>query len=177
MKIGFVGAMGVGKTTLAKRVAEELKIPFLEESYEAAQQWCYDHSFTLDDAPIAFEIGWHKSQAAREDAAGDHFVTDSSPIIRGAAAIFFCSLRSPDKASELLHFSMRRLRLFDRLFYLPIRFLAPFDGKRITDPNVNLAIDAIQKALANSFGRALIHVEGNTVEERLAFVLRQHPYV
>lgn len=192
--IGFIGAMGVGKTTVAKRVSEELRIPFIPESLEAAEEWAnyndlhlskgrvFDHfdetfaewfPYMEGEDCINFETGLHHSQAEREDEAGPRFITDTSPVIRAAAAIYFCGLKWPEQTRELVDFSMNRIGKFGYLFYIPMRFAAEYDGKRIIDPLVNLALDSIQQALARTQRKPLVHVCGLTVEERVDFVLKQ----
>ena len=44
MKIGLIGAPCTGKTTLAKAVAEKLKIPAVLESFDSAVKHCVFNS-------------------------------------------------------------------------------------------------------------------------------------
>lgn len=78
MKIAISGCAGIGKTTLANRLAAELRVPLIDENYEPIFQSPEIFSGPVRDLAAAL-LAVHEKKRALESQHGS-FVTDRCPV-------------------------------------------------------------------------------------------------
>jgi len=136
MKIGFTGTHGTGKSTLAKRVAEEYSLPLItgitrqlqEKGYPINEQGTLESQMCIASAQLASEI------------AAATFVSDRTFIDQLAYATIN---GLPKEYLDLLRIlTCRSLIDYDIIFYIPIQsFILEDDKIRSTDSAYRKAID------------------------------------
>lgn len=144
MKIAIVGSMGVGKTTLAKALGQEIGMRMLPEVARELIRKGYklDQGITSD---LEYEI--IKLQAELEKGSWENWIADRCLI----DALAYSSVLFPQNI-PLIKVAKRELdrAKYDIIIYIPIEFEIENDGVRSTDGKFQREIDgAIKKVLKN----------------------------
>lgn len=144
-KLTITGAGGVGKTTLAQRIAGELKIPFLEET---ARVVCAESGYQRI-GEIPDQEGFKRTVLERQitlEAGHDSFVADRSAI---DCWILWqrwniCSAMTYD--TEAIYDKVRTHAVnYSHIIYIPPLFKPEEDGFRWTEPDYIKQIDRITR--------------------------------
>lgn len=175
-RLALSGSAGTGKTTLGRRLAESLGVPFIEEGMRRR----------LEAGLNPFELGpggyerlmeelWLE-QAAAEDAATDGFVADRSAFDFAAVWLHYAHLDDPEETEAWMRARLRDGReRYDRVLLLPWgAFPLEHDGVRSTDRWVQFRFQSIVEDLLRREARPgqVVRVPGEFgVEARRAFVL------
>lgn len=174
-RLALSGSAGTGKTTLGRRLAAELGIPYIEEGMRRRiEQGLAWHELRRDQQLALIEELWAE-QLAAEEAAPDGFVADRS---------------SYDYAAFWLHYDFHADRLdtsdrfeawcaagqrYDRILLLPWGVL-PLEADGVRSPNrfVQLRYQGILEAvIRHHAAEGQVHAIGNTMdlEERVRAAL------
>lgn len=137
MRMTFIGGPGVGKTTLAQRMAERLSLPLLpEQSRPIAREWGLTPATIPDHRFMEFqwEILWR--QMANEGLHHDNgFIADRC-VIDTIAHLIALGKDLPIGDGERQRYireASRRLPHYDLIVYVPPMFPIVSDGERIAD--------------------------------------------
>ena len=156
MKIAITGAMGVGKTTLANMLSQEIGIDILPEVARDMIQ----EGYTLDSgATEEFERTMLYRQLGLE--LEDKFIAD-----RGIIDILaYCMILFKDNHSLLNEINnwLAEAR-YDIVFYLPIEFPIENDGVRSTDIELQKQIDKEIKGILSVGKFKWFEIRGNKLE-------------
>jgi GTPase SAR1 family protein len=171
MKIGLVGAPCVGKTTLAKAVAEKLNLTFIGESFDDAAKQCEIHNYKIAKGnrtwPNYFDDCWESTEVYAQDIimftkgiawdleekerfVGDNFVTDSaSPSQAASALIYNTFLEDTDSLMEFYNHQIERAENYDYLFFIPYNknIKMEDDSRRPTNKALQKQFDLILPSL------------------------------
>jgi nicotinamide riboside kinase len=159
MRIAITGSHGVGKTTLAKKLAEGLKLPLIEEiARKMADIYGIKHTEEIKNASWGLRAEFQDSvwyaQMVAEDSLRE-FVSDRSILDVVAYSLYY--------GLDGYRWRVRRERApeevwgtYDLLVYVPIRFPLRSDGFRLTD-------DQSQKACDKLIRQMFSEVEGEEV--------------
>lgn len=174
-RIAISGSAGTGKTTLGRRLAEELGVPFLEERMRRRLEDGFDvHSLTLADWRALVEGDW-QAQRAEEERCARGFVADRSSLDYAA---FWLHYGLHDERAETERFLARAFAealRYDRIVVCP--WGGPpivHDGVRSTNRWTQLRFQALVEGLLERFvdpARVLRLALDTSVEERVARVL------
>lgn len=193
MRIGLVGTICSGKTTLAKALAEELNITLIPESFDKAIEWCNSHDYaiykhrdwsyekwfdviykaSMDYRMANFETGLHFSQIEREQAVEDNYITDAASIMRVVGCLTYCSILCSEFSSRLnilMQTSMKHMSRYTHIFYLPNVLSIEADGNRIPNPLIQQQSDLLLYALLNRYYIKYVHVPVVSLPDRINFV-------
>ncbi|MFO1008986.1 MAG: histidine phosphatase family protein [Planctomycetota bacterium] len=174
-RIALSGSAGTGKTTLGRRLAEELGVPYLEERMRRRLEQGFDPSRLTHDAwRELMEEDW-AAQLAEEERAEDGFVADRSSV--DFAAFWLHYGLSDDRAATerwMAHRFADALR-YDRIVLCPWGGLPILDdGVRSTNRWAQLRFQATLEGLFERFvePERVVRVPANVdVETRAKFVL------
>lgn len=175
-RLALSGSAGTGKTTLGRRLAESLGVPFIEEGMRRR----------LEAGLNPFKLGpggyerlmeelWHE-QAAAEDAAQDGFVADRSAFDFAAIWLHYAHLDDPARTEAWMQARLKDgHERYDRVFLLPWGAIPlEHDGVRSTDRWVQFRFQSIVEDLLRREARAgqVVRVPGTlSPEARCTFAL------
>lgn len=134
MKIAIVGAMGVGKTTLANDLSDVLDIKILPE----IARKMIEEGYKLDkDVTPAIELEILKRQVALEETE-EYFIADRGVIdvMAYSSVLFHDDMFLLNKINNQLCVTK-----YDIVFYIPIEFPLEGDGIRSEDIKFQKRID------------------------------------
>lgn len=198
MRIGLVGAPCTGKTTLAKTVAEKLNLTFIGESFEGASAQCTMHDCPIskmpkEDWPNYFKRVWLDTDRYSDDIinftkgiawdleekerfAGDNFITDSAAPSQIVSALLYNTFLEDEQ--ELKAWNLRqaeRVKIYDRLYYLPILGFIEADNRRPTNYNLQNAFDFMLKGVLDDIDTPSVEImEFCTFEERVNLICLEY---
>jgi len=133
-RLALSGSAGTGKTTLGRRLAEALGVPFLEEGMRRRLTAGLDlHRLTPRDLERLMQELWDE-QVAAEDAARGGFVADRSAADYAAFWIHYGLLHDRGRTEDWLAATLARLPTYDRVLLFPWGVL-PLDDDGVRSTN------------------------------------------
>jgi deoxyadenosine/deoxycytidine kinase len=154
MKVNICGASGVGKTTLAKWIADEYKVPFIVNS--AKPLWdkhnIKGHLDLIrkcnDNPQFGIDFQYELLEMRRENTKGlESFVTDRSPIDN--VVYFLMQVSTYVNENECENYIKSAIEILNEhednfLVYLPFtNTIVDNDGARITNKFFQHTVDAV----------------------------------
>ncbi len=173
-RIAFSGSAGIGKTTLARRLAAALGLPYLAEGMRQFLEAGGDlHALGpggLRDLVLRL---WEQQRAAEDAAfrAFGGFVSDRSAFDIGAFWIYYGFAADDADTRRIFAETQDRTR-YDVVWLLPWgAFPVEADGVRSSDPWRQLHVHVLIEGMLARAGAPVRRVTAGPVEARLAEVL------
>lgn len=158
-RVALTGAPCVGKTTLARALAEALRLPLLpERSREVARAWGYTPASVPEARRLDYQWAILERQIEAELAhAETGYISDRCPIDSLCHFAFYGPLHGWPQADERRYRRAVEDRLagYDLLVVIPPMFPIVDDGERITDPAFQASFQAILEMLVASWREQL----------------------
>lgn len=173
MRIAVSGAQGTGKTTLAGRLAEELRLPLIPEcSRQVAQRLGIEHLSQLSvDGFASFGKLCMESQLELEQKHSS-FVSDRCTLDNAVYWLKWLSeVRPTEETESLVNRARGNMANYDYLFYLPVEFSPPWDGFRSTSGEYQKEVESYFINLLDSWDLEYHSLSGD-VEKRFGSALR-----
>ncbi len=173
-RIAISGSAGTGKTTLGKRLASELGVPFVEEGMRRRiEKGFRPHGYGAREWAVLVRDLWEEHRAA-EDAAQDGFVADRSSLDFAAFWLHY-GLHEDVEATERFVAEMRaHAERYDRIVLLPWGAIPLVDdGVRSTNRWTQLRYHSILEGLLERMapGRVIRFEVAEPIAARLQRVL------
>lgn len=170
-RVALSGSAGTGKTTLGRRLAAELGVPFIEEGMRARLEAGLDlHDLSPTSWRRLSREMWDE-QLAREEAAGPGFVADRSSLDYAAFWLHYGLYEDARETEDFVDQMARAARRYERILLLPWGVLElRADGVRSTNPWLQLRFQTIVEGLLERFappGRVLRVPRTRSLDERL----------
>ncbi len=155
-RIALSGSAGTGKTTLGRRLAHDLGVPFLEEIMRKRLESGFDvHGMSSSDWRGLMRAQWDE-QRALEDAAKDGFVADRSSLDYAAFFLHY-DLHLDVDAEPWLDAMARESERYDHILLFPWGALPLVaDGVRSTNRWTQLRYQSILEGLFERYARSRV---------------------
>ena len=176
-RIGLCGAQGTGKSTLSGALAEELRLPLIEEQARIAAKLfgITRPSRDMKERPelaLAFEIQCLILQLQSEEQNKRGFVSDRTLIDIAVYWNKWLAHKSPTVLNRFIYeLCEHRSQTYDLVVYVPPEIVLVNDRFRSTDPDYQAEMDFLMRAMLKVCNpRTWIKVTG-TVKERVNQVI------
>lgn len=155
-RIALSGSAGTGKTTLGRRLARELGVPFIDEIMRKKLESGFDfHGMTPSDWRAFMREQWDE-QRALEDAASSGFVADRSSLDYAAFFLHY-DLHVDADAEPWLTAMAAESERYDRILLFPWGALPLVDdGVRTTNRYTQLRFQAILEGLVERYAKTRV---------------------
>lgn len=175
VRVALSGSAGTGKSTLGRRLAAALGVPFIEEGMrERLERGLNLHSLGMDDLRELLVELWEE-QAERQRAAARGFVADRSAADFAAFWIHYGFAHDAEATDAWTERMIKELPAYDRVLLFPWGVLPlRHDGVRSTNRWLQFKYQAtVEGVLAQFAPDGLVRrVPATTdLDERLAFAL------
>jgi len=152
-RIALSGSAGTGKTTLGRRLAEELGVPFIDEIMRRRIEAGFDiHGMSHADWRALMREQWNE-QRALEEAAGHGFVVDRSSLDYAAFFLHYDLHLDGDGDSWLEEMAAQSAR-YDQILLFPWGVLPLVaDGVRSTNRYTQLRFQSILEGTMKRYAR------------------------
>jgi deoxyadenosine/deoxycytidine kinase len=175
LRIALAGPSGTGKSTLAKWISEEYKIPFITTSTKPLwdKHKIKSHLMLLERAshdPVWGLQFQHEVLEFRENALKGHvnFVTDRSPVDNLSYFLLQNTHSLPENdTTRYIHYCEKALSKFNYLFVLPFTKEIPLedDGKRINNRYYQMLSNQAFDLSCTLMVNELKKLRGNTLQK------------
>ena len=173
-RIALSGSAGTGKTTLGRRLADELGVAFIEEGMRERLAAGLDvHGLDAEGWQRLIRELWEE-QRAREEACADGFVADRSSIDYAAFWLHYGQFDPRDTCEAFLAEMFAESRRYERILLFPWGALPiAEDGVRSTHRWVQFRFQALLEGLLEREVEAarVLRVPAAGVEERIEHAL------
>ena len=163
LRIAFAGAHGVGKTSLARWLAEEKEmtlIPDLARKLRSSGRCPEEVKSVSDRAWILWE------QIRLENKGKESFVVDGAIY---AAPVYIANSPYPEYTEDF-EFMATRYGNYDILFYVPVEFPPRKDYLRSDDMTYQEQVDETYRHFLEHYKIDYVEISG-TIEDRKAVIL------
>ncbi|MDP2317078.1 MAG: ATP-binding protein [Pseudomonadota bacterium] len=171
-RIAVTGSAGVGKSTLARRLAAELGVPYIAEGMREYLERTGDNLHDLGHAGMRSLVLrlWEERKEA-EARATTGFVADRAGYDFGAFWLYYQFAAQDEDTERLLAETLAPGR-YDGVFLLPWgRIPLAADGVRTPNPYTQLHFQCLLEGLLRRYDAEAIEIATLGVEERVVEVL------
>lgn len=171
VRIAVAGSAGVGKSTLARRLAAELGVPYLGEGMREYLERTGANLHALGPEGVRALVLRLWDERREAEATHPSFVADRSSYDFGAFWLYYHFGREDDDTARLLAEAWRPDR-YDTVYLLAwgsIPLVA--DGVRSTDRFVQLHAQLLIEGAVRRFAGRVVEVHERGLEERVRAVL------
>ncbi|MFZ5482517.1 MAG: AAA family ATPase [Myxococcota bacterium] len=171
-RIAVSGSAGVGKTTLARALAERLDVPYIGEGMREYLERTGANLHDLGPTGVrSVVLALWEERKALEAAARDGFVADRSSYDFVAFWLYY-HFAAPDRDTERLFAEALAPGRYDRVYVLPWgRIPLVDDGVRTPNPYTQLHLQLLVEGVLGRHAPEAVHLATEGVEARVAEVL------
>ena len=174
-RIALSGSAGVGKTTLGRRLAAELGVPYIVEGMRAYLEGGGPdlHAIGRDGLRALVLRLWDEQRLAEDAARAESggFIVDRCAYDFSAFWIYY-GFAGDDLDTRRLFAETQDPTRYDTVWLLPWgAFPVEADGVRASDPWLQLHVHVLIEGILHRGGAPLRHITGRSVEERVAEVV------
>lgn len=162
LRIALSGSAGTGKTTLGRKLAGELGVPFVEEGMRRRIESGFrPHGYGAREWAALIRDLWDEQRAA-EDAAVGGFVADRSSLDFAAFWLHYGLHEDVDETEQFVNEMREHALRYDRIVLLPWGALPLVDdGVRSTNRWTQLRYHGILEGLIQRMGPdSVVRLEG-----------------
>ncbi|PIU42974.1 MAG: hypothetical protein CO034_00565 [Parcubacteria group bacterium CG_4_9_14_0_2_um_filter_35_11] len=161
MKIAIVGSHSVGKTTLAKHLAQRLNCNYIPD---IVREEAVKKGFTINEnTPPEVQLWLVARQWELETVTPESWVADKSLF---DYVVYGDLVLKDEDVKKVIRKIVQRVVRYDFVFYLPIEFPMEEDGIRSIDPEFQKEIDRRFRKCLDEFNIKYIVLSGS-IEERV----------
>lgn len=154
-RLAMSGSAGTGKTTLGKRLAEELGLTYIEEGMRARLESGLDLHLLTPDQHRALLYELWEEQRAQEIAATAGFIADRSSLDYAAFWLHYDFHYEAAETQKFMAQMKKEAERYDRILLLPWGVLPlAADGVRSTNPWTQLRYQSIVEGVLRHFSAA-----------------------
>ena len=153
LRIALSGSAGTGKTTLGRRLADELGLPFIEEGMRRRlEAGLRLHEFGPGDYEDLICDLWAEQREQERALAATGFVADRSVYDFAAFWLHYGFMADRERTERTLPALLEEGRHYDRVLLLPWGVIPlEHDGVRSTDRWTQLRFQSIVEGLLERF--------------------------
>jgi broad specificity phosphatase PhoE/nicotinamide riboside kinase len=147
-RLALSGSAGTGKTTLGRRLAQELGVPFLEERMRARLEAGFDlHRLSPEDWRQLIRSDW-EAQRREQELCAQGFVADRSSLDYAAFWLHYHLHEDSARTAAFIEEMAREAQHYQRILLCPHGALPLVDdGVRSTNPWTQLRFQSILEGL------------------------------
>lgn len=166
-RIALSGSAGTGKTTLGRRLAAELGLPFIEEGMRRRLEDGLElHAFGPGDYEDLIEELWAEQREQELRCAASGYVADRSVYDFAAFWLHYGFMADRARTERTLEELLREGRRYDRVLLMPWGAIPlEHDGVRSTDRWTQLRYQSIVEGLMERFAPAGQVVRAPTADD------------
>ncbi len=175
-RLGLSGSAGTGKTTLGRKLAATLDLPYIPEGMRTYLERTGADLHALGTAGLRSLVLqlWDEQRAAEDDALSRSggFVVDRCSFDFAAFWIYY-GFAGAEPQTERIFAEVLDPRRYDAVWLLPWgQFPVEADGVRTSKPYLQLHVHVLIEGMLHRGGAPLRHVTARSVEDRVTEIVR-----